>query len=82
MRLLRHGEFGKEKPGILDQDGKIRDLSEHITDINGENINDEGLKTPMGHKFEINNVMSIYKKGKMRDCNQVENNNSFSLSYC
>ena len=34
MKLLRHGEFEKEKPGILDQDGKIRDLSEHITDIN------------------------------------------------
>ena len=44
MKLLRHGEFEKEKPGILDQDGKIRDLSEHIMDINGENISDEGLK--------------------------------------
>ena len=33
MKLLRHGEFGKEKPGILYQDGKIRDLSEHIIDI-------------------------------------------------
>ena len=44
MKLLRHGEFGKEKPGILDQDGKIRDLSEHITDINGDTVNDVGLK--------------------------------------
>ncbi len=30
-------------------------------------LNDEGLKTPMGHRFEINNVMSIYKKGKVRE---------------
>ena len=30
-------------------------------------LNGEGLKTPMGHRFEINNVMSIYKKGKMRE---------------
>ena len=30
-------------------------------------LNDEGLKTPKGHKFEINNVMSIYKKGKVRE---------------
>ena len=38
MKLLRYGEIGKEKPGILGQDGKIRDLSNHITDINGDNI--------------------------------------------
>ena len=43
MKLLRYGEIGKEKPGILDQDGKIRDLSNHITDINGDNISEEGL---------------------------------------
>ena len=44
MKLLRYGEIGKEKPGILGQDGKIRDLSNHITDINGDNISEEGLK--------------------------------------
>ena len=44
MKLLRYGEIGKEKPGILDQNGKIRDLSNHITDINGDNISEEGLK--------------------------------------
>ena len=43
MKLLRYGEIGKEKPGILGQDGKIRDLSNHITDINGDNISEEGL---------------------------------------
>ena len=36
MKLLRHGEFGNEKPGILDQNGSIRDLSGHLSDINGE----------------------------------------------
>jgi 2-keto-4-pentenoate hydratase/2-oxohepta-3-ene-1,7-dioic acid hydratase in catechol pathway len=44
MKLLRFGEIGKEKPGILDKEGKIRDLSSHLSDINGENINAEGLK--------------------------------------
>ena len=43
MKLLRYGEIGKEKPGILDQDGKIRDLSNHISDINGDNISKENL---------------------------------------
>ena len=44
MKLLRHGEFGQEKPGAIDQDGKIRDLSDHISDINGDTISSDGLK--------------------------------------
>ena len=44
MKLLRHGEFGQEKPGIIDQDGKIRDLSDYISDINGDTISSDGLK--------------------------------------
>ena len=44
MKLLRHGEFGQEKPGVIDQDGKIRDLSKHISDINGNTISSDGLK--------------------------------------
>ena len=34
MKLLRVGEKGKEKPAILDTDGKIRDISSHINDLN------------------------------------------------
>ena len=44
MKLLRHGEFGNEKPGIIDHEGKIRNLSSHIPDINGDSINSESLK--------------------------------------
>jgi len=44
MKLLRHGEFGNEKPGIIDHEGKIRDLSSHIPDINGDSISSESLK--------------------------------------
>ena len=43
MQLLRFGEMGQEKPGILDSNGKIRDLSGHISDINGETISEDGL---------------------------------------
>ena len=43
MKLLRYGPKGKEKPGILDKDGKIRDLSGHITDITGDTISPKGL---------------------------------------
>ena len=30
MKLLRVGEKNKEKPAILDKDGKLRDISKHI----------------------------------------------------
>jgi 2,4-diketo-3-deoxy-L-fuconate hydrolase len=36
MKLLRYGPAGHEKPGLLDRDGKIRDLSGIVGDIDGE----------------------------------------------
>jgi len=36
MKLLRYGQPGQEKPGLLDRDGQIRDLSALIRDIDGE----------------------------------------------
>lgn len=44
MRLLRYGEAGKEKPGLLDASGTLRDLSGHVADIDGSAITPEGLK--------------------------------------
>jgi 2-keto-4-pentenoate hydratase/2-oxohepta-3-ene-1,7-dioic acid hydratase in catechol pathway len=35
MKLLRYGAPGHEKPGVLDRDGRIRDLSGHIGDVDG-----------------------------------------------
>ena len=39
MKLLRVGQKGSEKPAILDKDGKIRDLSSHILDLNPDTLN-------------------------------------------
>jgi 2-keto-4-pentenoate hydratase/2-oxohepta-3-ene-1,7-dioic acid hydratase in catechol pathway len=36
MKLLRYGPAGQEKPGLLDRDGRIRDLSGAVRDIDGE----------------------------------------------
>ncbi len=36
MKLLRHGPMGHEKPGLLDADGRIRDLSEVLDDLDGD----------------------------------------------
>ncbi|MCJ8338780.1 MAG: fumarylacetoacetate hydrolase family protein [Pseudomonadales bacterium] len=43
MKLLRFGEKGSEKPGLLDDQGNIRDLSAHISDLSAENLADEVL---------------------------------------
>jgi 2-keto-4-pentenoate hydratase/2-oxohepta-3-ene-1,7-dioic acid hydratase in catechol pathway len=43
MKLLRHGLPGAEKPGILDADGALRDLSGVVADIAGDVLSDAGL---------------------------------------
>ncbi len=43
MKLLRYGPIGKEKPGILDADGRIRDLAKVLKDISGETISPVAL---------------------------------------
>lgn len=40
MKLLRYGDLGAEKPGMLDANGTIRDLSGHIKDFSGESLSD------------------------------------------
>ena len=44
MKLLRYGEPGRERPGMIDADGNIRDLSGHVADIAGADISPESLK--------------------------------------
>ena len=44
MKLVRYGEVGAEKPGILNPEGKIRDLSGVVKDIAGDVLGPEGLK--------------------------------------
>jgi 2-keto-4-pentenoate hydratase/2-oxohepta-3-ene-1,7-dioic acid hydratase in catechol pathway len=44
MKLLRYGPSGKEKPGLLDADGNIRDLSKVVADIGWDEISPAGLK--------------------------------------
>ena len=40
MKLLRYGPKGQEKPGLLDKDGQIRDLSGVVKDIDGKVLAD------------------------------------------
>src|SRR6267378_3949344 len=36
MKLVRYGPIGQEKPGLIDKSGQLRDLSDHVKDLNGE----------------------------------------------
>ena len=44
MKLLRFGSPGKEKPGLLDDSGTIRDLSGLVGDISEETLLPENLE--------------------------------------
>lgn len=43
MKLVRYGTAGLEKPGLIDAQGALRDLSAHIADLRGEHLSSESL---------------------------------------
>ena len=43
MKLVRYGAVGAEKPGMMDDHGTLRDLSAHVSDIDGDMLSDEGI---------------------------------------
>jgi len=43
MKLVRFGRAGREKPGLVDPAGKIRDISEHVPDLSGAALSRKGL---------------------------------------
>jgi len=45
LKLLRYGPPGQETPGLLDDDGNIRSLADHVPDIDGHALSDESLST-------------------------------------
>ena len=49
MKLVRHGEPGKEKPGLIDSHGQVRDLSAVVNDIDGTTLSDDVLRSLHDH---------------------------------
>ncbi|MFT5449456.1 MAG: 2-keto-4-pentenoate hydratase/2-oxohepta-3-ene-1,7-dioic acid hydratase in catechol pathway [Gammaproteobacteria bacterium] len=43
MKLVRYGENGSEKPGLIDGDGNLRDLSSQVSDIDGSTLDEASL---------------------------------------
>jgi hypothetical protein len=48
MKLVRYGRAGAEKPGLIADDGKVRDLSRVVKDITPEVLSPAGLKKLRG----------------------------------
>ena len=66
MKLLRVGTKGKEKPAVLDKNGKIRDISSHIKDLNSETLNFEIIKKLENANFE--NLPEISNSERIGSC--------------
>ena len=45
MKLVRYGPRGREKPGLIDINGNLRDLSKVVSDIDAEAISPKGIRT-------------------------------------
>ena len=43
MKLVRYGERGREKPGLIDAEGALRNLSDHVDDLTPAQVTPEGL---------------------------------------
>ena len=44
MKLIRYGAPGSEKPGLVDTDGRVRDLSAHVSDVMGDALDRRTLE--------------------------------------
>jgi 2-keto-4-pentenoate hydratase/2-oxohepta-3-ene-1,7-dioic acid hydratase in catechol pathway len=66
MKLVRYGPAGREKPGIVDSEGKIRDLSRIVKDIDAEAISPKGLAKIK--KANINRLKAVPGKPRLGSC--------------
>ena len=62
MKLLRVGKKGKEKPAVLDSNGKIRDISSHIKDLDPDNLNFETINKLNDINFETLSELSASER--------------------
>ena len=66
MKFLRIGIKGKEKPAVLDKDGKIRDLSSKIKDFSPEFLNNLSINNLKNYQFieNLNDALDFLKRKK------------------
>ncbi len=66
MKLLRIGEKGREKPAALDNNGKIRDISSHIKDLNPSALNFETISKIQN--IDLSSLPEISSSGRIGAC--------------
>lgn len=80
MKLVRYGAPGREKPGIIDADGKIRDLSRIVKDIDGEMLAGGGLAKI--RKANLKRLKPVSGKLRLGPCiGHVRNFLAIGLNY-
>jgi 2,4-didehydro-3-deoxy-L-rhamnonate hydrolase len=80
MKLVRWGKPGREKPGIIDKDGKIRDLSDIVGDIAGDVLSKAGLAKIA--KKSVDKLPLVRGKPRIGPCvGQVPNFYAVGLNY-
>jgi 2-keto-4-pentenoate hydratase/2-oxohepta-3-ene-1,7-dioic acid hydratase in catechol pathway len=66
MKLLRVGEFGKEKPAALGKDGKLRDLSQQVLDFNPSTLNFKTLEKLQ--KLDLETLPEVSSSTRIGSC--------------
>ncbi len=66
MKLLRLGQKGKEKPAALDKNGKLRDISSLIKDLNPETLNFETMSKLEG--FDLSSLPELSTGERIGSC--------------
>src|SRR5262245_12989664 len=80
MKLVRFGAPGREKPGIIDANGKIRDLSKVVPDIAGEALSPKGLAKI--RKVKIDTLPPVRGNPRLGPCvSKVGNFIAIGLNY-
>src|SRR6202140_1280189 len=66
MKLVRYGPAGKERPGLIDADGKLRDLSKKVKDIDADALAPTKLKELA--KLDPNKLPLVKGKPRLGPC--------------
>ena len=66
MKLVRYGKSGQEKPGLIDEDGNLRDLSRRIKDVSGEFLSDKSLK--MLRTLDVKRLKKVEGRQRIGPC--------------
>ena len=66
MKLLRYGRPGAEKPGIIDMEGNVRDLTGHVDDLGGATLTAVGLAKIAA--IDPNSLPLVKEPGRLGPC--------------